>query len=240
MSDIVNIEAYEMLDSRGNPTVSAEVSLSDGSSGIALSPSGASTGSREALELRDEDPLRYSGKGVLTAISNINGEIKDSLMGVDATDQTLVDAIMIKADGTENKAKFGANAILAVSLAVSKAAAASKELPLYAHIAELSGNKNNYTMPVPMMNILNGGEHADNNIDIQEFMIQPVSATSFAEAVQMGAEVFHALKKTLNVYCGIASRNHISRRSLKALAALMKSENKGCPSRGVDVNSGWN
>ena len=197
MSDIVNIEAYEMLDSRGNPTVSAEVSLSDGSSGIALSPSGASTGSREALELRDEDPLRYSGKGVLTAISNINGEIKDSLMGVDATDQTLVDSIMIKADGTENKAKFGANAILAVSLAVSKAAAASKALPLYAHIAELSGNKNNYTMPVPMMNILNGGEHADNNIDIQEFMIQPVSATSFAEAVQVGVEVFHSLKKRL-------------------------------------------
>ena len=197
MSDIVNIEAYEMLDSRGNPTVRAEVFLSDGSSGIALSPSGASTGSREALELRDEDPLRFSGKGVLTAISNINGEIKDSLMGVDATDQTLVDSIMIKADGTENKAKFGANAILAVSLAVSKAAAASKELPLYAHIAELGGNKNNYTMPVPMMNILNGGEHADNNIDIQEFMIQPVSATSFAEAVQMGVEVFHSLKKTL-------------------------------------------
>lgn len=197
MSDIVNIEAYEMLDSRGNPTVSAEVFLSDGSSGIALSPSGASTGSREALELRDEDPLRYSGKGVLTAISNINGEIKDSLMGVDATDQALVDSIMIKADGTDNKAKFGANAILAVSLAVSKAAAASKELPLYAHIAELGGNKQNYTMPVPMMNILNGGEHADNNIDIQEFMIQPVSATSFAEAVQVGVEVFHSLKKTL-------------------------------------------
>ncbi len=197
MSDIVNIKAYEMLDSRGNPTVRAEVFLSDGSSGIALSPSGASTGSREALELRDEDPLRYSGKGVLTAISNINGEIKDSLMGVDATDQTLVDSIMIKADGTENKAKFGANAILAVSLAVSKAAAASKELPLYAHIAELGGNKQNYTMPVPMMNILNGGEHADNNIDIQEFMIQPVSATSFAEAVQVGVEVFHSLKKTL-------------------------------------------
>ena len=165
MSDIVNIEAYEMLDSRGNPTVRAEVFLSCGSSGIALSPSGASTGSREALELRDEDPLRYSGKGVLTAISNINGEIKDLLMGVDATDQTLVDSIMIKADGTENKAKFGANAILAVSLAVSKAAAAAKELPLYAHIAELGGNKNNFTMPVPMMNILNGGEHADNNID---------------------------------------------------------------------------
>ena len=197
MSDIVNIEAYEMLDSRGNPTVRAEVFLSDGSSGIALSPSGASTGSREALELRDQDPLRYSGKGVLTAISNINGEIKDSLMGVDATDQTLVDSIMIKADGTDNKAKFGANAILAVSLAVSKAAAASKELPLYAHIAELGGNKQNYTMPVPMMNILNGGEHADNNIDIQEFMIQPVSATSFAEAVQVGVEVFHSLKKTL-------------------------------------------
>ena len=197
MSDIVNIEAYEMLDSRGNPTVRAEVFLSDGSRGIAFSPSGASTGSREALELRDNDPLRYSGKGVLTAIKNVNGEIKDSLMGVDATDQKLVDEIMIKSDGTENKAKLGANAILAVSLAVSKAAAESKELPLYAHIAELSGHSDSYSMPVPMMNILNGGEHADNNIDIQEFMIQPVSATSFAEAVQMGAEVFHALKKTL-------------------------------------------
>jgi enolase len=198
MSDIVNIEAYEMLDSRGNPTVRAEVFLSDGSRGIAFSPSGASTGSREALELRDNDPLRYSGKGVLTAIKNVNGEIKDSLMGVDATDQKLVDEIMIKSDGTENKAKLGANAILAVSLAVSKAAAESKELPLYAHIAELSGHSDSYSMPLPMMNILNGGEHADNNIDIQEFMIQPVSATSFAEAVQMGAEVFHALKKTLN------------------------------------------
>jgi len=199
MSDIVNIEAYEMLDSRGNPTVRAEVFLADGSSGIALSPSGASTGSREALELRDKDPLRYLGKGVLNAINHVNGEIKDLLIGVDATDQKLVDEIMIKADGTENKAKFGANAILAVSLAVSKAAAETKALPLYAHIADLSGHTDSYRMPVPMMNILNGGEHADNNIDIQEFMVQPVSAASFAEAVQMGAEVFHALKSTLNV-----------------------------------------
>ena len=196
MSEINDIRAFEVMDSRGNPTVSAEVTLADGSIGQACAPSGASTGSREALELRDGDKSRYLGKGVLTAVSNVNGSIREILLHADASDQRALDQAMIEADGTDNKAKFGANAILAVSLAASKAAALSKGVPLYQHIAELNGTSN-YSMPVPMMNIINGGEHADNNVDIQEFMIQPVSANSFAEALRMGAEVFHALKKVL-------------------------------------------
>ncbi|MEX2963109.1 phosphopyruvate hydratase [Microbulbifer sp. TYP-18] len=198
MSKIIAVKAYEVLDSRGNPTVEADVILEDGSVGSACAPSGASTGSREALELRDGDRGRYLGKGVLTAVENINTTIADLLRGMDASDQGALDRAMIDADGTENKSNLGANAILAVSLAAAKAAAASKKVPLYRHIAEINGSAGEYTMPVPMMNILNGGEHADNNVDIQEFMIQPVKATSFAEALRQGAEIFHCLKKVLS------------------------------------------
>lgn len=197
MSEIVNITALEVMDSRGNPTVEAEVTLASGAKGYACAPSGASTGSREALELRDGDKGRYLGKGVTKAVANINNDIAALLKGRDASDQAGLDQAMIDADGTENKAKFGANAILAVSLAAAKAAAADKGIPLYQHIAELNGTPGQYSMPVPMMNILNGGEHADNNVDIQEFMVQPVSAKSFAEALRCGAEIFHALKSVL-------------------------------------------
>jgi len=198
MSIIADIRAYEVLDSRGNPTIEADVILDDGSVGSACAPSGASTGSREALELRDGDKSRYLGKGVLKAVENVNTEIRSLLLGKDATDQREIDRLMIEADGTENKSKYGANAILAVSLATAKAAAISRGVPLYAHIADINGTSGKYSMPVPMMNIINGGEHADNNVDIQEFMIQPVSAKSFAEALQMGAEIFHSLKKVLS------------------------------------------
>jgi len=198
MSNISDIRAYEILDSRGNPTISAEVTLVDGSIGFACSPSGASTGSREALELRDGDQSRYLGKGVLKAVGNVNKIIKPLLSGKSALNQSLLDMSMIEADGTENKAVLGANAILAVSLAASKAAAISRKIPLYQHIADINETPGKYTMPVPMMNIINGGEHADNNIDIQEFMIQPVSAKNFSHALQMGAEIFHSLKKILS------------------------------------------
>ena len=198
MSLIVDIRAFEILDSRGNPTVQADVILENGIVGTATAPSGASTGSREALELRDGDKERYLGKGVLTAVNNINTVIKTLLLGVDATDQFGLDQIMITADGTHNKGVLGANAILAVSLAAAKAAAMYQDIPLYAHIANINGTPNTYSMPVPMMNIINGGEHADNNVDIQEFMIQPVSAKTFSEALQVGAEIFHSLKKVLN------------------------------------------
>ncbi|MEE4204073.1 MAG: phosphopyruvate hydratase [Halieaceae bacterium] len=197
MSEIVDVRAFEVLDSRGNPTVMAEVTLADGSQGSACAPSGASTGTREALELRDGDGARYLGKGVTKAVGNVNGEIRDLLLAHDATDQRGVDQRMIDADGTDNKARFGANAILAVSLANCKAAAQSQRIPLYQHIANLAGNTQ-LTMPVPMMNILNGGEHADNNVDIQEFMIQPVAVSTFAEALRVGAEIFHHLKKVLS------------------------------------------
>ena len=197
MSEIVDVRAFEVLDSRGNPTIMAEVTLQDDSVGTACAPSGASTGSREALELRDGDPSRYLGKGVLGAVGHANGPLRELLIGHDAQDQPGIDQRMIEADGTENKARYGANAILAVSLAVAKAAAASAKKPLYQHISELAGVAN-LCLPVPMMNILNGGEHADNNVDIQEFMIQPVSAPTFAEGLRMGTEVFHHLKKTLS------------------------------------------
>ena len=197
MSEIVDVRAFEVLDSRGNPTVMAEVTLDDDSVGTGCAPSGASTGTREALELRDGDAARYLGKGVLTAVGNANGPIRELLIGHDALDQSGVDRRMIEADGTENKANFGANAILAVSLATAKAAALAAKTPLYQHIASLAGCIA-LTLPVPMMNILNGGEHADNNIDIQEFMIQPVSAASFANALRTGAEIFHHLKKVLS------------------------------------------
>ena len=198
MSQIVDIKAREVLDSRGNPTVEADVILADGSFGSACAPSGASTGSREALELRDGDKSRYLGKGVLKAVAAANGPIREALLGKDATAQAELDQIMIDLDGTENKSQFGANAILAVSLAAAKAAAMSKKVPLYAHIADLNGTSGEYSMPVPMMNIINGGEHADNNVDIQEFMIQPVGAPNFREALRYGAEIFHALKKVLS------------------------------------------
>lgn len=198
MTKIVDVKAFEILDSRGNPTVMAEVILDDGSVGSATAPSGASTGSREALELRDGDKSRYLGKGVLKAVNNINTTIKNLVVGMDSLDQRAVDNVMIKADGTDFKTVLGANAILAVSLANAKAAAISKKVPLYAHIADINGTPGKYSMPVPMMNIINGGEHADNNVDIQEFMVQPVGAKTFAEALRMGAEIFHTLKKILH------------------------------------------
>ena len=198
MASIKNIRAREVLDSRGNPTIEADVELDSGVMGSACAPSGASTGSREALELRDKDPARYLGKGVLKAVQNVNTEIRQALIGQDAADQKALDGVMLELDGTENKAKLGANAILSVSLAAAKAAALDAGLPLYAHIAELNGSAGNYSLPVPMMNIVNGGEHADNNVDIQEFMVQPVSAPNFSEALRCGAEIFHALKKVLS------------------------------------------
>jgi enolase 1/2/3 len=198
MSNIADVRAYEILDSRGNPTVEADVILENGIVGSACAPSGASTGSREALELRDGDKSRYLGKGVLTAVANINTTIRELLIGKDVTDQRGLDQLMIDADGTENKEKLGANAILAVSLAAAKAAAQDKGVPLYAHIADINGTAGQYSMPVPMMNIINGGEHADNNVDIQEFMVQPVSAKTFSEALRVGAEIFHSLKKVLS------------------------------------------
>ncbi|TFF42879.1 phosphopyruvate hydratase [Pseudomonas sp. RIT623] len=197
MAKIVDIKGREVLDSRGNPTVEADVLLDNGIIGSACAPSGASTGSREALELRDGDKSRYLGKGVLKAVANINGPIRDLLLGKDPSDQKALDRAMIELDGTENKAKLGANAILAVSLAAAKAAAQDQDLPLYAHIANLNGTPGQYSMPVPMMNIINGGEHADNNVDIQEFMVQPVGAKTFSDGLRMGTEIFHHLKAVL-------------------------------------------
>lgn len=190
---IANIHAREIIDSRGNPTVEADVTLQSGHIGRAAVPSGASTGSREAIELRDGDKSRYLGKGVLKAVANVNGEIRDALIGKDASDQVAIDQIMIDLDGTENKDRLGANAILAVSMASAKAAAAYAGLPLYRYL----GGNSACLMPVPMMNIINGGSHADNSVDLQEFMIQPVGAKNIAEAIRCGAEVFHALKKVL-------------------------------------------
>ncbi len=198
MTKIADIRAYEVLDSRGNPTINADVILECGAVGSACAPSGASTGTREALELRDGDASRYLGKGVLTAVNNVNRPLRELLLGKDACDQRELDRLMIEADGTDNKANYGANAILAVSLAAAKAAAQAKNIPLYQHIADVNGTPLKYTMPVPMMNIINGGEHADNNVDIQEFMILPVLATSFSEALRQGAEIFHSLKKVLS------------------------------------------
>ncbi|GGP80843.1 phosphopyruvate hydratase [Shewanella ulleungensis] len=197
MANIIKVIGREIMDSRGNPTVEAEVHLEGGYVGMAAAPSGASTGSREALELRDGDKARYLGKGVLKAVAAVNGPIADAIKGKDALAQAALDQIMIDLDGTENKAKFGANAILAVSLAIAKAAAAAKHVPLYEHIADLNGTPGVYSMPLPMMNIINGGEHADNSVDIQEFMIQPVGAKTFREGLRMGAEVFHSLAKVL-------------------------------------------
>ncbi len=198
MAKIVDIKAREVLDSRGNPTIEADVTLEGGFFGTACAPSGASTGTREALELRDGYKSRYRGKGVLKAVANVNDTIKPALIGMDALDQRALDNKMLEIDGTDNKANMGANAILAVSLAAAKAAAAAKGVELYEHIADINGTSGVYSMPVPMMNIINGGEHADNNVDIQEFMVQPVGAPTFAEALRCGAEIFHALKKVLS------------------------------------------
>jgi len=198
MAKISRIIGREILDSRGNPTVEADVYLDSGVMGRACAPSGASTGSREALELRDGDKGRYMGKGVEKAVAAVNEKIAPALIGMDPVAQTDIDKTMIDLDGTENKETLGANAILAVSLAVAKAAAIEKGVALYEHIADLNGTSGQYSMPVPMMNIINGGEHADNNVDIQEFMVQPVGAKSFKEALRMGAEIFHNLKKVLS------------------------------------------
>ena len=193
---IAAVSAWEILDSRGNPTIEARVLTEDGSEGRAAAPSGASTGSREALELRDGDPQRYLGKGVERAVGFVNGEISQTLIGIDCVDQLDLDARLLNLDGTENKARLGANALLAVSLAAAKAAAESQHKPLYAHVNALAGGGAT-SMPVPMMNILNGGAHADNNVDIQEFMIQPVGMRTFREALRCGVEIFHSLKAVL-------------------------------------------
>jgi len=197
MSQIKSISARQILDSRGNPTIEADVLLEDNSFGRAVAPSGASTGSLEALELRDGDKTKYLGKGVLAAVDNVNGVIAELLKGKSALDQRAIDTAMIELDGTENKSKLGANAILAVSLAVAKAAADSKNVHLYRYFAELFGNEK-LTMPVPQMNIINGGEHADNSIDFQEFMILPTGLPTFSDALRAGAEIFHTLKKVLH------------------------------------------
>ncbi|OGI41786.1 MAG: phosphopyruvate hydratase [Candidatus Muproteobacteria bacterium RBG_16_64_11] len=193
MTTIIDIRAREILDSRGNPTVEAEVTLKSGARGRASVPSGASTGEREAVELRDHDPKRYGGKGVRRACGNVTGEIRAALLGRDVRDQAAIDRAMIELDGTPTKERLGANAILAVSLAAARAAAAAAGLPLYRYL----NDQDRYDMPVPMMNIINGGAHADNSVDLQEFMILPVSAGSFSEALRCGTEVFHALKKVL-------------------------------------------
>src|SRR6201988_662115 len=193
MSAIVDIVGREILDSRGNPTVECDVLLESGTMGRAAVPSGASTGSREAIELRDGDKKRYLGKGVLKAVEHVNTEISEAVLGLDASEQAFLDRTLIDLDGTENKARLGANATLAVSMAVAKAAAEESGLPLYRYF----GGSGGMQMPVPMMNIINGGAHADNNLDIQEFMIVPVGAASFREALRCGAEVFHALKGLL-------------------------------------------
>lgn len=195
MSKIKQIKALEILDSRGNPTVEAEVVLTSGQSGCAAVPSGASTGSREAVELRDQDKQRYAGKGVLKAVAAIQGEIAKALTGFDVTEQKKLDDALISLDGTENKSRLGANALLAVSLAAAKAAAACRGVPLYQSIC---GQQSQFILPVPMMNIINGGVHADNNLDIQEFMILPVGAKTFADAIRAGVEVFHQLKRVLH------------------------------------------
>ena len=194
MTDIIDVLAREIIDSRGNPTVEVEVTTSSGIVGRAAVPSGASTGKFEAVELRDEDKSRYLGKGVQTAIKNVNETIANELEGIDVCEQKLIDEVLLQLDGTDNKSKLGANAILGVSMACAKAAAQACQLPLYRYLGGIFA----HTLPVPMMNILNGGQHADNNVDIQEFMVMPAGAGSFKEALRMGAETFHALKKVLH------------------------------------------
>jgi enolase len=237
MTAIVDILAREILDSRGNPTVEVDVLLEDGSEGRAAVPSGASTGAHEAVELRDGDEARYMGKGVLKAVECVNGEIYDALSGLDAEDQRGIDAAMIQLDGTKNKSRLGANAILGVSLACAKAAAAASGLPLYRYV----GGATAHILPVPMMNIINGGAHADNPIDIQEFMIMPVSAETCSDAIRMGAEIFHTLKKNLKDAghnTGIGDEGGFApnlKSADEALAFIMKAIEKAGYKPGSDV-----
>ena len=237
MSAIIDIHAREILDSRGNPTVEVDVILEDGTMGRAAVPSGASTGAHEAVEKRDGDKARYMGKGVLEAVAAVNGEIAEELLGMDATEQELIDAMMIELDGTPNKARLGANAILGVSLAVAKAAADFSAMPLFRYVGGTSAR----TLPVPMMNIINGGEHADNPIDIQEFMIMPVSASNIREAVRMGSEIFHTLKKELTaagLSTGIGDEGGFAPNigsTREALDFIMKSIAKAGYKAGEDV-----
>ena len=198
MSKISNIQAREVIDSRGNPTVEAVITLENGTTGRAIVPSGASTGAREAIELRDEDKSRFMGKGVLKAVDNVNSEIAKLIIGMDVDDQAGIDNAMIELDGTDNKARLGANALLAASLAAAHAAANDKGLPLYEYLGDKFGTNGGFKLPVPMMNIINGGEHADNSVDMQEFMIVPAGAPNLAEAVRYGTEVFHNLKSVLS------------------------------------------
>jgi len=237
MSTIIDILGREILDSRGNPTVEVDVILEDGTIGRAAVPSGASTGAHEAVEKRDGDKARYLGKGVLEAVAAVNGEIAEALVGMDATEQEAIDAVMIELDGTANKARLGANAILGVSLATAKAAADYSALPLYRYI----GGSSARVLPVPMMNIINGGEHADNPIDIQEFMIMPVSAANIREAIRMGAEVFHTLKKELTAAgynTGIGDEGGFApaiNSAREALDFIMKSIEKAGYTPGKDI-----
>ena len=237
MSTIIDIIGREILDSRGNPTVEVDVILEDGTMGRAAVPSGASTGAHEAVEKRDGDKSRYLGKGVLEAVAAVNGEICEALVGMDATEQEAVDAVMIELDGTPNKGRLGANAILGVSLAVAKAAADYSALPLYRYVGGAAAR----ILPVPMMNIINGGEHADNPIDIQEFMIMPVSASNIREAIRMGAEVFHTLKKELSAAgynTGIGDEGGFApaiNSSREALDFIIKSIEKAGYKAGEDI-----
>ena len=237
MSTITDIHAREILDSRGNPTVEVDVYLEDGTMGRAAVPSGASTGAHEAVEKRDGDKTRYKGKGVLDAVAAVNGELAEELVGFDATEQVAIDRLMIELDGTPNKARLGANAILGVSLAVAKAAASFSGQPLYRYVGGTSAR----ILPVPMMNIINGGEHADNPIDIQEFMIMPVAATNIREAVRMGSEVFHTLKAELSaagLSTGIGDEGGFApnlRSARDALDFIMKAVEKAGYKPGTDI-----
>jgi len=237
MSTITDIHAREILDSRGNPTVEVDVYLEDGTMGRAAVPSGASTGAHEAVEKRDGDKARYKGKGVLEAVAAVNGELAEELVGFDATEQVAIDRLMIELDGTPNKARLGANAILGVSLAVAKAAASFSGQPLYRYVGGTSAR----ILPVPMMNIINGGEHADNPIDIQEFMIMPVAATNIREAVRMGSEVFHTLKAELSaagLSTGIGDEGGFApnlRSARDALDFIMKAVEKAGYKPGADI-----
>jgi len=241
MATIVSVRAREILDSRGNPTVEAEVILDNGCIGWAAVPSGASTGEYEALELRDNDPKRYGGKGVLTAVRHANEIVAKAVKGLDPTDQTKLDKALLKLDGTKNKSRLGANAILSVSLAAARAAAAAKGVPLYRHIADLFGSKG-VTLPVPLMNIINGGVHAQNNLDLQEFMIVPVGALTFADALRMCAEIYHTLRKiliTMGRSVGVGDEGGFAPTldggSMEALQLLMEAIGKAGYTLGKDV-----
>ena len=242
--NITDIRAREILDSRGNPTVEADVQLEGGVVGSAAVPSGASTGSREALELRDGDDSRYLGKGVRTAVAHINTEIRELLLDRPAEDQQALDQMMLDADGTDNKQRLGATAMLAVSLAAARAVANGRGVELYEHIADVDGSGGRYTMPVPMMNILNGGEHADNNVDIQEFMILPVGFPNFSEALRCGAEIFHTLKRLLHergVATAVGDEGGFAPdlpSNEAALEVIMESIDKAGFSAGEDVRLG--